>query len=51
MGGPIGRRPVELNVIDQLEATLKPLNPKLFDVETAEEMTEALIEIQKAMIH
>jgi hypothetical protein len=51
MGGPIGRRPVELNVIDQLEATLKPLNPKLFDVESAEEMTKALTEIQKAMIH
>ncbi len=47
MGGPMGRRPVELNVIDQLEATLKPLNPKLFDVETAEEITRALAEIQK----
>jgi len=47
--GPMGRRPGEINVVDQLEATLKPLKPKLFDVETPEEITKALSEIQKRL--
>ncbi len=36
-------------LIDQLAGTLKPLNPKLFDVETPEEITKALTEIRKAL--
>jgi hypothetical protein len=38
-----------LEVVDQLEATLKPLHPKVFDVETPEDMTKALEEIRKAL--
>ncbi len=48
--GPMGRnRPLAAAVIDQLEATLKPLNPKVFDVETPEEISKALAEITKAL--
>jgi hypothetical protein len=39
-----------LQVVDQLEATLKPLNPKVFDVDTPEQMTRVLVEIEK-MLH
>jgi hypothetical protein len=42
-------RPMQLNLVDQLEATLKPLKPKLFEVETPEEVTRALTEIRKAL--
>jgi hypothetical protein len=42
---PYPVRPLE--EIDQLEQTLKPLNPKVFDVGTPEEMTKALVEIEK----
>ncbi len=47
----VGRtgQPLRVRVIDQLAATLKPLNAKVFDVETAEEMTKALSEIHKAL--
>jgi hypothetical protein len=46
MGGPMSHaRPVE--EIDQLENTLKPLNPKVFDVDNPEEITKALMEIEK----
>src|SRR5207302_11071077 len=42
LGGPINRgRPPE-DVVDQLEATLKPLTPKVYDVETPDQMTRAL---------
>jgi len=43
--------PMRLHMVDQLAATLKPLNPKLLDVETPEEITKALTEIQKALSH
>jgi hypothetical protein len=39
-------RPGE-DVIDQLQATLKPLNPKVFDVESPEQMRHAIAEIQR----
>lgn len=51
MGGPMGggnRNPQEGD--DQLESTLKPLKPKVFDVETAEEMSRALSEIEKGLL-
>lgn len=48
-GGPIRNRP-PLEVVDQLEATLKPLGPKVFDVATPEEMTKALVEIEKSLL-
>jgi len=51
MGGPGGLQPMRTRVIDQLAATLKPLNPKIVDVETPEDMTKALSEIQKALAH
>ena len=34
---------------DQLAATLKPLNPKIFDVETPDQMARALAEVEKAL--
>jgi hypothetical protein len=49
VGGPMtGNRP--LQDFDQLEATLKPLSPKVFDVETPEQMTRAIAEIEKALL-
>ncbi len=53
MGGPMNggamthHRPLE--VIDRLAGTLKPLSPKVFDVETPEQMTNALAETLKAL--
>ncbi len=53
MGGPMNTgtishiRPQE--VPDQLAGTLKPLSPKVIDVETPEQMTKALAETLKAM--
>jgi hypothetical protein len=32
-----------------LEGTLKPLKPKVFDVEKPEQVTKALAEIEKAL--
>jgi len=50
MGGPGGAgQPLRNRVVDRLAATLKPLNPKVLDVETPEEITKALTEIQKAL--
>ncbi len=50
MGGPPFRnRPPEA-VIDQLESTLKPLGPKVFDVQTPEQMERALADIEKALL-
>jgi hypothetical protein len=48
-GGPIRNRPPQ-EVVDQLEATLKPLSPKVFDVETPEQITKALGEIEKSLV-
>jgi hypothetical protein len=50
IGGPMTRNRPPQNVIDQLEATLKPLGPKVFDVETPEQMTRALAEIEKTLL-
>ena len=50
MGGPTTRNRPPQDVVDQLEATLKPLRPKVFDVETPEQMTRALAEIEKALL-
>jgi hypothetical protein len=51
MGGPMTRNRPPQDVVDQLEATLKPLNPKVFDVETPEQMTRAIAEIEKALLN
>jgi hypothetical protein len=37
------------DAVDQLEATLKPLNPKVFDVESPEELIKAFAEINKTL--
>ena len=50
MGGPMIRNRPPQDVIDQLAATLKPLRPKVFDVETPEQTTRALAEIEKALL-
>jgi len=50
MGGGMARTQRSIEPLDQLEATLKPLNPKVFDVETPEQMTKALAEIEKALL-
>jgi hypothetical protein len=61
MGGGMGRRsrmgggqrmggsPFSREPFDQLAATLKPLNPKIIDVEAPDQVTKALIEITKAI--
>ncbi len=48
-GGPMMNQ-TSHNVVDQLEATLKPLHPKVFDVETAEQVTKALKEIRNTLV-
>jgi len=50
MGGPMTRNRPFQDVVDQLESTLKPLGPKVFDVETPEQMTKALAEIEKVLL-
>lgn len=50
MGGPMPRNRLAADVIDQLEATLKPLSPKVFDVETPEQMEKAFVEIDNALL-
>jgi hypothetical protein len=47
MGGPMPRNPPAQDLIDQLEATLKPLGPKVFDVTTPAEMARALADLEK----
>lgn len=47
-GGPIRNRPAQ-EVVDQLEATLKPLRPKVFDVARPEEVTKVLDEIERSL--
>jgi hypothetical protein len=49
MGGTMARNRTMHEPIDQLEPTLKPLSPKVFDVETPEEMTKALADIEHQM--
>jgi hypothetical protein len=49
MGGPMAGNRL-LPDFDQLEATLKPLSPKVFDVGTPEEMARALAEIEKGLL-
>lgn len=49
MGGPMARGPAPQDLIDQLEATLKPLGPKVFDVTTAGEMGKALADLEKSL--
>ena len=48
-GGPIRNRPPR-EVVDQLESTLKPLSPKVFDVQTPDQFTKALGEIEKSLL-
>ena len=50
MGGRQARNEAARRVVDQLEATLRPLHPKVFDVETPEEMTKALKEIRDTLL-
>ncbi len=47
MDGPMARPRSAPEAIDKLAATLKPLNPKVIDVDSPEEMNHALTEIQK----
>ena len=49
-GGRPMRGQTAHDVVDQLEATLKPLHPRVFDVETPEEMIKALTEIKNALL-
>ena len=49
--GPRGMgRPMPHLAVDQLEATLKPLHPKVFDVTSPEQMAKALREIRAALV-
>jgi hypothetical protein len=47
-GGPMRNRPLQ-EVVDQLEATLKPLRPKVFDVAMPEEVSKILDEIERSL--
>lgn len=46
--GPMRNR-LPLEVADQLEGTLKPLSPKVYDVETPDEVAKALSDILKSL--
>jgi hypothetical protein len=47
MEGPAGQMRAERSdTVDQLEKTLKPVSPRVFDVSTPEEMRKALAEIR-----
>jgi hypothetical protein len=54
MGGQMPRTqppPASLNnVVDQLAGTLKPLSPKVLDVDTPEQIMKAMVEIEKALL-
>ncbi len=53
MGGPMTQPPtarLNNNVVDQLAGTLKPLSPKVLDVETPEQIMKAMSEIEKALL-
>jgi len=47
-GGPMRTR-FPLEVPDQLEGTLKPLSPKVYDVETPDEIAKAISDIAKSL--
>ena len=55
MGGPMNggtmthNRPAREGGVDQLEGTLKPLGPKVFDVDSPEQVTKAFVETLKAL--
>ena len=49
MGGPMMNNHGAREAADQLAATLKPLVPKIFDVETPEQMARALSEVERAL--
>ena len=51
MGGPMTRDRSFQEAVDELEGTLKPLSPKVFDVETPEQMARAVAEIEKALMN
>jgi hypothetical protein len=46
--GPMRNR-LPLEVADQLEGTLKPLSPKVYDVQTPDEVAKALSDIAKSL--
>ena len=48
-GGPMMNQAPH-GVVDRLEATLKPLHPKVFDVETPEQMTKAFKEVRNSLV-
>ena len=50
IGGPRMGSPLASEALDQLESTLKPLNPKVFDIETPAQVAKALAEIQRAFL-
>jgi hypothetical protein len=50
MGAPMMRNQASQYVVDQLEGTLKPLGPRVLDVQTPEQLTSALTDIQKALL-
>jgi hypothetical protein len=50
IGGPMIHDRLSQYVVDQLESTLKPLGPKVFDIQTPEQMTTALADIEKALL-
>ncbi len=48
MPGPVFREPRPSFAFDQLEATLKPLGPKVLDVETPLQMTRLFVDIERS---
>jgi hypothetical protein len=48
--GPVIRQMPGTLEADELEPTLKPLKPKVFDVQTPQQATRALDEIRKALL-
>jgi hypothetical protein len=54
MAGSMAREPLHerspQDIVDQLEATLKPLSPQVFDVETPEQISRAFAEIEKVVL-
>jgi hypothetical protein len=48
-GGPMMSNQTQQENFDQLESTLKPLSPKVIDVETPQQVTKALTEIEKSL--
>ncbi len=50
MNGPMLTGRFSQDPFDQLEPTLKPLSPKVFDVDSPELVTKALADIEKALL-